>query len=549
MASIAVASWEDLAGITAGDDYHLTRSLLKADADYATYNGGVGWLPPTLNGVFDGAGFYIEGLQSSRSQGVLGLFAYAQGTIKDLTVVNASITPPGWRQQLAVLVANMNGALTIQRVNLSGGVSGTGYAGLLIGVASVNATLTIEDVTAHGGVSCIGNFVGGLIGHLHAKGTITRTLVDATVFCGRAYAGGFVGNVRNTDTVVISKCAVRGTLTLGNALNTYAGGFVGFLREGSVVEDCYSRMDVSGGRRIVAGFCGYNEGSTIRRSYSCGAVQVTGDTNRGGFCALSGSSPTYTGNVFDKDVAGYATSPAGEGAGVAAKTTAQMKTLATYTGVSWDMVLAGDWVDEDWYVDADVDYPYLGLEHFAVPAGEDTILTKYFSDAVGTAAQAKWIWCYIPPWTKVKVQGFQIKTPGSWEDVTPGTEPPAEVAGVMSGLSGDNAILNGNWVKTGTDSHYSAELDGNIVTNKYAHATLPTSLLACSDVMVSLEEGLEEVVFTWECTGEEGDPPVAGFTSCLPIWSDGPFTLEAINALTSEFNSEWDDNGVFAPPA
>lgn len=127
---------------------------------------------------------------------------------------------------------------------------------------------------------------------------------------------------------------------------------------------------------------------------------------------------------------------------------------------------------------------------------------------------------------------------------------------VMSGLSGDNAILNGEWVLVGTDNHNCPELDGDVVTNQYQHSVLGAdSVLSCTDVMVHLEEewwddDMEEgVVFFWVATGEEEieNEWVMGFTFGVSVWDEGPFTLEAINALTTEFDSEWDDDGCFQP--
>lgn len=130
-------------------------------------------------------------------------------------------------------------------------------------------------------------------------------------------------------------------------------GLVGRAREGSVVQDCYNLGLVasSSSDARIAGLIGRMEsGSLLIRSYAAGLVNAA---NGGG--AVGTSSGMVTGCFWDTQTTGKATSAGGTG-----KTTAEMKTLSTFTGAGWDIVSGVD-DSKVWGIDPGINtgYPFL----------------------------------------------------------------------------------------------------------------------------------------------------------------------------------------------
>ena len=130
-------------------------------------------------------------------------------------------------------------------------------------------------------------------------------------------------------------------------------GFTDMIRgaegEDTLVEDCYSICDVSGGTTESAGFAGtvltagastLGNHATVRRCYSMGSVN-TGASLYGGFSAeeggLPGSSVTVEDCFFDSEVAGTTSTAHGT-----PLTTAEMKTQSAFTDADWDFTNVWD---------------------------------------------------------------------------------------------------------------------------------------------------------------------------------------------------------------
>jgi len=151
------------------------------------------------------------------------------------------------------------------------------------------------------------------------------------VTCSSDDCGGFAGQTDGTTS--IDQCYSTRTVT-NTANNDSIGGFVGY-NDGATINDCYSRSEVVGGTSDkVGGFVGQNAvGKTITDCYSTGAV--AGDTDVGGFCG--DNYGTITTCFWDTQTSGQAGSDGGTG-----KTTAQMKTEATFTDAGWDFTAIWD---------------------------------------------------------------------------------------------------------------------------------------------------------------------------------------------------------------
>jgi len=187
------------------------------------------------------------------------------------------------------------------------------------------------------------NYVGGLVGENY-YGTIAACYTTGSVtgtdtgpgYIG--YIGGLVGWNLGTISASYTRCTVTG--------DDYVGGLVG--DSAGVVIDCYAMGAVFGGR-CVGGLVGRNKG-TVDRCYAAGTVDE-GDYV-GGLVGWNTDLNDVNTSFWDIETSGQTTSAGGEG-----KTTAEMKTLSTFTPAGWDF----DYTDgdaADWFIQID-EYPIL----------------------------------------------------------------------------------------------------------------------------------------------------------------------------------------------
>ena len=167
---------------------------------------------------------------------------------------------------------------------------------------------------------------------------INRPDEDAVgLFChvGRE---GVIKNIGMVNVTVIGRMRVGGLVGLkgdGNVSNSYAtgsvsgsidvGGLVGLNGSGNV-SNSYSTGSVTGDAH-VGGLVGLNWG-TVSNSYSTGSV--TGDAHVGGLVASNDG--TVSNSFWDIETSGQSNSAGGTG-----KATAQMKNIATFSGVTWNI--------------------------------------------------------------------------------------------------------------------------------------------------------------------------------------------------------------------
>jgi hypothetical protein len=402
-----VADWQELIATSA--DYGKNFILLN-DIDFGGANlTPVGKPSTPFTGVFNGNGFSVcNAVVNPPNQYYVGLFGYigTGGLIQNLAIVNSTIqgdTP------VAGLAGSNDGMVT--SCYMTGSVIGTNHSsaqlpatGGLVGENSENGTIAY----CHATVTVIGtngslfpfSAAGGLVG-VNNGVIISCTAMGSVTGGSASSAGGLVGyNRGGTITSSHSYCGVDGNVLVGGlvgnnnegTLNSCSamgfvngrsrvGGLVGESAFGTVIS-CYATGGVKGDI-CVGGLVGDNYASAITSSYASGTVSGIDDTpteegglagynsgmisncySRGTIIGTGGglcghNDGTIIGSFWDMEFTGKTYSAGGEG-----KTTAEMKTLSTFTDAGWDFVgEEANGTGDVWRMCGDgVDYPRLSWE-------------------------------------------------------------------------------------------------------------------------------------------------------------------------------------------
>jgi len=330
-----VADWQKLID-TAGDwDKHF---ILTANIDLkGVALSPVGNFSQRFTGVFDGKGHILRNADVNMpSSDYVGLFGYVSWhvQISNLGVKDVVITG---RNYVGGLVGLNEGDLT--GCYATGSVEGIASVGGLVGDNSADLTGCYAACSVSGD-----GFIGGLVAYSDEDCDLTACYATSTVK-GTGYCiGGLVGlNHSNLDA-----CYATGPVD-GNGV---VGGLVGSNGEDGCIIDCYSTGPVSG-MNWVGGLAAYNgEHSSITTCYATGLVD--GNEVVGGLVAYKDEEGSTTACFWDVNTTGQNTSVGGEG-----KTTAEMKTIDTFTDAGWDFV-------EVWGVGENQTYPFLRT----TPAGD-----------------------------------------------------------------------------------------------------------------------------------------------------------------------------------
>jgi len=163
----------------------------------------------------------------------------------------------------------------------------------------------------------------GLFGAV-LSATIQNLGVTSVNIAGLQYFGGLAGAVNNST---VSECFSTGSVVSSGGFTSYlkAGGLIGVIENNSNVSNCYSTANIEN-QREIGGFAYSITNSNVSNCYSTGTA--AGLASYGGFAGTVTSS-TESNCFWDTETSGTANSATGIG-----KTTAQLKTQATYTG--WD---------------------------------------------------------------------------------------------------------------------------------------------------------------------------------------------------------------------
>lgn len=255
-----------------------------------------------------------------------------------------------------VLVNNIDASATAGWNSGAGfapiGNTSTYFAGQLDGAGYVVSGLVINRP---------GNDYIGLIGATDSLGLIHDIAVSGSAV-GRRYVGLVCGYNRLGK---IYRCSAVGTAEgNGGGNDTRVGGLTGAcFRSGSEfgeVYDCFAHVAVTSGTRYGGGLVGRNDG-LIERSYATGTVGGAG-LSLGGFCGDNLSAGIIA-DCFHDAQTGLASPGTSSGTGQAeSKTTAEMKTLSTFTGAGWDIVSGID-DTKVWGIDHGINdgYPFLQM--------------------------------------------------------------------------------------------------------------------------------------------------------------------------------------------
>ncbi len=200
---------------------------------------GRGFRPiATFGGLFDGQGHVIDGLFIERpDKQYTGLFDIigTTGVVRNLRLRNVQIR--GARQS-GGLAGSSRG--TVERVSVSGSVSGTSYVGTLLG----QNRGTVRECYGVGAVSGSENNVGGLLGDNWA-GEVIHSYSTASVTAGGHNVGGLIGLNRGLVRKSYSTGQVEGA-------STRIGGLVGSSDADEVISS-YWDITASGQTAGVAG--------------------------------------------------------------------------------------------------------------------------------------------------------------------------------------------------------------------------------------------------------------------------------------------------------
>lgn len=273
----------------------------------------------------------VGGLVGENNGGTV-TYSYASGNVQGINTVGGLV---GW-----------NYDSTVSESRAVGAVSGISDVGGLIGWNDYNGE--VSDSHATGTISASSD-AGGLVGE--NWGTVTDSYAEGDVKATNDCAGGLAG--RNYDSGILTDSYAKGDVEGRNAV----GGFVGENNAGTVTrsyaagsakgsEDCvgglvgrnYNYGDVIytyataavNGSGLVGGLVGENNGGTITYSYSAGAVN--GSELVGGLIGRNYNGGTVTYCFYDRQTSGQ--SDTGKGV---PKTTAELKTIETFTGFYWSI--------------------------------------------------------------------------------------------------------------------------------------------------------------------------------------------------------------------
>ncbi len=331
-----ITSKADLLALAADTENYDKRFVLTANIDLAgeIFSTAViapdtdvtdGFQGTPFTGVFDGSGHIIDHLTIVASGSFIGLFGEIRsgGQIKNLNLNNVDIQSGGY--YVGGLIAHLYDG-TLHFCSVTGSVNGMGFIGGLVGSSFFGS---IDSCHAECSVNGRSSHVGGLIGSNYDGNLFSCSAAGAT-FGNGTYVGGLAG--RNDST--ITSCYATGAV-VGNYY--FVGGLVG--ANWGLIDSCYATGSANG-MGYVGGLVGGVDYGTHAATRSC-------------FWDLETSGVSDGVGDIDPDPAS-----------VMGKTTAEIKTLSTFTSAGWDFV--GESVNgtaDVWRMCVDgADYPRLAWE-------------------------------------------------------------------------------------------------------------------------------------------------------------------------------------------
>ena len=194
----------------------------------------------SFTGTFDGAGYTIT-LDIEQSKANLGLFKTLAGgaTIKNVIVTgNVSAGSNNKIGGIAGFANVYSGEISILNCKNDAAISGNKGVGGILGECSGTANaLTIQGCVNTGTVTGTNNQVGGIVGNLGAKHTVSACCNRGNI-TGMNYVGGIVGQCAATIEWSYSTGSTKLTSSYSNQGNIYGGGK-------AKVNNCYQLASTS----------------------------------------------------------------------------------------------------------------------------------------------------------------------------------------------------------------------------------------------------------------------------------------------------------------
>ena len=262
-----VTSAEDLKNIAklVNEQWNLGINItLTSDIDLT----GIDWTPIGIDynhqytGTFDGGDHTITGLTVTGSDQYAGLFGYIDsgGTVKNVTLKDVKIESNHSSGYVGGVAGDSWG--TIENCSVSGSVSGTTFAGGVVGsqwggsITGCNSSATVKGVI----------FAGGIAGETNSGASLTGCYAtdDVTVEndgTNNSHAGGVVGyNGGGT----LTACYATGSVTGSGSGTIYVGGVTGSNNLGTLTACYHAKRNINGPNGTTGGVAGRNfKGSMI----------------------------------------------------------------------------------------------------------------------------------------------------------------------------------------------------------------------------------------------------------------------------------------------
>ena len=207
-------------------------------------------------GTFDGNGKTITGLTVTGSYKYAGLFGDIDenGTVKNVVLEGVQITSDNSSGYAGGVAGDSWG--TIENCSVSGSVSGTTFAGGVVGsqwggsITGCNSSATVKGVIFAGGIAGETNSGASLTG-CYATGDVTVEN-DGT---NNSHAGGVVGY---NGGCTLTACYATGSVTGSGSGTIYVGGVTGSNNLGILTACYHAKGDVSGPTGTTGGVAGRN---------------------------------------------------------------------------------------------------------------------------------------------------------------------------------------------------------------------------------------------------------------------------------------------------
>ena len=216
----------------------------------------------SYTGTFDGGDHTITGLTVTGSDQYAGLFGYIDtgGKVMNVKLEDVQITSDNSSGYAGGVAGDSWG--TIENCSVSGSVSGTTFAGGVVGsqwggsITGCNSSATVKGVIFAGGIAGETNSGASLTG-CYATGDVTVEN-DGT---NNSHAGGVVGyNGGGT----LTACYATGSVTGSGSGTIYVGGVTGSNNLGTLTACYHAKRNINGPNGTTGGVAGRNfKGSMI----------------------------------------------------------------------------------------------------------------------------------------------------------------------------------------------------------------------------------------------------------------------------------------------